>query len=207
MMVKEAGCTYIVKSPKKKIQARKGLSLIELVVVLIIVAIVLVGFAASASTQVKRANRSDVENELNVIASNLSDAYYDLGNPTFDPRKDTEEGSTVEIGRFKRFLITLETYLGCQFDRGVATDTADFGSITPTENGYMVKIKEPLDAYEQQYQCWFTTAPRRDDNSGPPARYAMIASGGDNTIIEYEGYSTNNYSDDIVLIIYPKTDA
>lgn len=201
MMVKEVGCTYIVKSPKKKIQARKGLSLIELVVVLIIVAIVLVGFAASASTQVKRANRSDVENELNVIASNLSDAYYDLGNPSFSPKKDTAEGSTVEIGRFKRFLITLETYLGCQFDRGVATDTADFGGITPTDFGYMVKIKEPLDAYEQQYQCWFVTDP------SAPARYVMIASGGDNTIIEYEGYSTNNYSDDIVLIIYPKTDA
>lgn len=201
MMVKEVGCTSIVKSPKKNMKARKGLSLIELVVVLIIVAIVLVGFVASASTQVKRANRSDVENELNVIASNLSDAYYDLGNPTFSPAKDAADGTTTEIGRFKRFLITLETYLGCQFDRGVATDTSDFGGITATPFGYTVMIKEPLDAYEQQYQCWFVTA----DNA--PARYAMIASGGDNTIIEYEGYSSNNYSDDIVLIIYPKTDA
>lgn len=200
MMVREVGCTFIVNKVKQKVKARAGLSLIELVVVLVLVAIILIGFAYSASTQVKRANRSDVENELNIIASNLSDAYYDLGNPTFNPEKDYNEGNTVEKTRFKKFLITLETYLGCQFDRGAATDTNDFGSIEATTMGYKVEIKEPLDAYEQTYKCWFVTHP------DAPARYAMICSGGDNTIVEESGYALNDYSDDIVLIVYPKTD-
>lgn len=199
-MVQEVGCIFTVTTRKVLKQKRKGLSLIELVVVLIIVGIILVGFAASASTQVKRANRSDVENELQVMSSNLSDAYYDLGNPTFEPADDAADGTTTERARFKRFLITLETYLGCQFDRGSATDTADFGSITATDLGYYVEIKEPLDTYEQTYKCWFVTSKEA------PARYAMICSGGDNTIVEYEGYASNNYSDDIVLIIYPKTE-
>ena len=182
MTVREAGCTSTVQT-KFITKKRRGLSLIELVVVLIIVAIVLIGFGASASTQVKRASRSDVENELNVMASNLSDAYYDLGNPSFNPVEPTD------VERFKKFLITLgNEYMGCQFDE----DT-----ISATANGFYVEIKEPLDAYEQTYKCWFVTAANL-------SRYAMICSGGDNTIVENAGYASGDYADDIVLVVYPK---
>lgn len=182
MMEMEAGCTSIVQIKKLK-GVRTGLSLIELVVVLIIVAIVLIGFGASAQTQVKRASRSDVENELNVMASNLSDAYYDLGNPAFNPSDPADQT------RFKNFLITLGAeYLGCTFD----TD-----HINATTNGFQVDIIEPLDAFEQPYKCWFVTVSNL-------SRYCLIASGGDNTIVESDGYSTGDYKDDIVLVVYPK---
>lgn len=178
-MEKEAGCKFIVQIKKK----REGLSLIELVVVLIIVAIVLVGFGASANIQVRRANRSTVENDLNVMASNLSDAYYDLGNPSFNPTVPDD------VTRFKKFLVTLGVeYLGCTFDES---------SVKATTNGFYVEIAEPLDAYEQTYKCWFVTVPNL-------SRYAMICSGGDNTIVEQDGYASGNYSDDIVLLVYPK---
>lgn len=181
-MEKEAGCTSIVRT-SNLYKRRKGLSLIELVVVLIIVAIVLVGFGASAQTQVKRASRSDVENELNVMASNLSDAYYDLGNPSFNPSEPTD------VDRFKKFLITLGSeYMGCTFDET---------TVKPTSNGFYVEIKDPLDSYEQTYKCWFVTVSNL-------SRYAMICSGGDNTIVEQTGYASGNYSDDIVLVVYPK---
>lgn len=176
------GCISIVKIKSLK-RARTGLSLIELVVVLIIVAIVLIGFGSSASVQVKRASRSDVENELNVMASNLSDAYYDLGNPAFNPTVPDDQT------RFGKFLLTVGTeYMGCVFDET---------TLRPTTNGFYVEIKEPLDAYEQTYKCWFVTV----DNL---SRYCMICSGGDNTIVEQTGYASGNYADDIVLVVYPK---
>lgn len=173
------------------------MSLIELVVVLIIVAIVLVGFGASASTQIKRANRSDVENELNVMASNLSDAYYDLGNPAFDPTNPDD------TRKFVTFLKILESeYMGITFDLG-NRDThnsggvPDYGTLETTPNGFKVEIGDPKDAYEQTYKCWFVTRPDL-------SRFAMICSGGDNTIVENAGYNTGDYADDIVLVIYPK---
>lgn len=165
-------------------KTRRGLSLIELVVVLVIVALVLIGFGTAASTQIKRASRSDVENELSVMAANLSDAYYDLGNPSFDPTDPAAKE------KFKTFLKILQSeYLGITFDEGTLTETT---------NGYYIEIAEPLDAYEQTYKCWFVTTPSLD-------RFAMFCSGGDNTIVEKEGYNSGNYSDDIVMVIYPKT--
>ncbi len=193
MMGQEVGCISIVKIKNLK-RARTGLSLIELVVVLIIVAIVLIGFGSSASVQVKRASRSDVENELNVMASNLSDAYYDLGNPAFNPAVPDD------AKRFKKFLATVGTeYMGCVFDTGDLNSwlSGDDGTLKATANGFSVEIKEPLDAYEQTYKCWFVTV----DNL---SRYCMICSGGDNTIVEQTGYASGNYADDIVLVVYPK---
>ncbi len=189
----EVGCTFIVRSEKRKVRARAGLSLIELVVVLIIVAIVLIGFGASATVNVKRANRSDVENELNVMASNLSDAYYDLGNPSFNPAVDEDKA------KFDKFLKILESeYLGVTFKRTTPSDPTSTIAFEPTTNGFKVEIAEPLDVYEQTYKCWFVTAPNL-------RRYAMICSGGDNTEVEQAGYASGDYSDDIVLVIYPKT--
>lgn len=201
MTVQEVGCTSTVQTKKKR--SRVGLSLIELVVVLIIVAIVLVGFGASASTQIKRANRSDVENELSVMASNLSDAYYDLGNPSFKSKKDDGSDDPDVKKSFVQFLKILESeYLGVTFDLGDRTthntDHPEYGSLETTNRGYHLKIADPKDAYEQQYECWFVTEPTLD-------RFAMFCSGGDNTIVEQGGYASGNYSDDIVMVIYPKT--
>lgn len=189
----EVGCTFIVRTKKKNVRARAGLSLIELVVVLIIVVIVLVGFGQAASTQVKRANRSNVENELNVMASNLSDAYYDLGNPSFNPAEPDD------VAKFKKFLKILESeYLGVTFMRETPSDPNSDIVLQTTANGFYVEIQEPLDTYEQTYKCWFVTTANL-------SRYAMICCGGDNTVVEHEGYASGDYSDDIVLVIYPKT--
>ncbi len=175
------GCISIVNKLGKK----RGLTLVELVVVLVIVAVILVGFGAAASTNVKRANRSDVENELNVMATNLSDAYYDLGNPNFPV---TDEGET----NFKEFLKILESeYLGVSFD---------MSSIQRTTNGFYIEIAEPLDVYEQRYKCWFVTVAKYNN-------FAMICSGGDDLIVSQEKYKDGDYSDDIVLIIYPKAES
>lgn len=164
-------------------RGRRGLSLVEIVVVLIIVAIITVAFGVSANRNIKRTNRETVVNEMQVLASNFSDAYYDQGNPAFDPH--TDEG----LVGFKQFLQLISSeYLGYAFD---------MDSITPTANGFHVVVSDPVDVYEQNYEAWFVT-------SGATSRYVMVASGGDDGIIQSSGYASHNYSDDIVLVVKPK---
>lgn len=160
---------------------RKGMTLIEVIGVLIIIAIItaLVGF--SVSRNVKRGNRESVVSELELYATSLADAYYDLGSPEFDPATQQAE--------FDRYLTIIESdYMSIQFDHT---------SITPIPTGFTVKIASPIDIYEQQYQCWFVTAP-------DVMKYVMVACGGENCKIESEGYAVQDYKDDIVLVVRPK---
>lgn len=151
-------------------------------IVLIIVAIVTFGFGTSAVKQIKKTNRSTVVNELQVLATSFSDAYYDLGNPEYDP--GTTEGQTG----FKLFLSILSMeYLAYTFD---------MDSLETTTNGFHLKVKDPVDVWEQPYECWFVT---KGNN-----RYVMVASGGDDGTIRFEGYKENKYDDDIVLLVKPK---
>lgn len=161
---------------------RAGFSLIEIVIALIIIAIVMIGFGASASMQVKRTNRETVANELQVLASNFSDAYYDLGSPEIDP---TAEGAASDFERFLK-LVSAD-YLNYTFD---------YDSIEAMGNGFKVLVTEPIDVYEQQYCAWFVT-------SGT-ARYVVVASGGDDGVVDWEGYKNQNYSDDIIMVCRPK---
>lgn len=181
------GCKFIV------CRKRKGLTLVEIVVVLIIIVIVTLGFGSSASKQVKRTNRDTVVNEMQILASNFSDAYYDLGNPVYDP--NTQEG----LNQFKNFLNILSNdYINYTFDMSTLTPTND-------KRGFFVKVSEPKDAWEQEYCCWFITG----DFNG---RYVMISSGGDDGIVGNGGtivpnidcYKNNEYKDDVVLIVRPK---
>ena len=193
----EMGCKFTVVNTNKKKKTRKGITLIEIIIVLVIVGIIMVGFGNSASKQVKNASRSDVENTLNVMASNLSDAYYDLGNPAYVREEDDGAGNKMivhDIDGFKKFLSILESeYMGVKFDK----DNIDADDLLP--NGFKVEIIEPLDAYEQTYKCWFVSKEGMQ-------RYAMIVSGGDDMIVDTTNYASGNYGDDILLLIYPKTE-
>lgn len=164
-------------------------------IVLVIVLIVTVAFGASASMQVKRANRETVTNELSVMATNFTDAYYDLGNPVFKATPDTAKGEQGPE-QFKSFLSVIQSeYLNISFD---------LDSITPLgEEGFQVKVAEPKDVYEQSYECWFYTGSENN-------RYVMVVCGGDDGIISSEKYigvpsgTKIDYSDDIVLVVKPK---
>lgn len=182
--MKSIGCKARKNKPKfVNHKCRSAFSLVEVLVVLIIVVIVTLGFGASANRQIKRTNRETVVNEMQVLASNLADAYYDLGNPAYDPT--TTEGST----QFTTFLQTVSSeYLGYTFD---------YTTLTSTANGFTVEVSDPTDVYEQHYKCWFVT------KDGQP-RYVMIACGGDDGIISASGYAAHNYADDIILIVRPK---
>ena len=157
------------------------MTLIELLGVVVIITVLTLVVGNSVSKNMRRGNRETVVSDLSLMSSNISDAYYDLGPPCFDP--------STELDEFKRYLTVLQNdYLTVTFDE----DT-----LTPTANGFTIEIETPLDVYEQRYKVWFVT-----DESVMP--YTMIASGGDNGKVEEGGYASQQYGDDIVMIVKAK---
>lgn len=157
--------------------------MVELLGVMVVIAILLGVAGWSISGNVKRSNREAVVNELQVYATSISDAYYDIGAPSINP---ADAGAVDE---FKRYLnLIASDYLSVTFDES---------SITATTTGFEVDIASPLDVYEGKYHCWFVT----DD---AVMKYIMVASGGDNGVIDDAGYSSQDYADDIVMIVKPK---
>lgn len=158
------------------------MTLIEVLGVLIIIAILMLVIGNSISRNVKRGNRESVVSELELFATSLADAYYDLGSPDYD------DPATMQ-SQFETFLTIIEKdYLTVQFDHS---------TLTPTAKGYTVEIASPIDIYEKRYKCWFVTA-------SDVMKYVMVASGGENGIIEEAGYAAGDYKDDIVMIVRPK---
>lgn len=160
------------------------MTMIELVGVMVVLSILTAAVGVSISKNLKRSNRETVVNELQIFATSIADAYYDLGSPSFDttlPESETD---------FKRWLTTVqEDYLTVQFD---------WDTLASTSSGYKIDVASPIDVYEQPYHFWFITSP-------DVMKYAMVASGGDDGSVAPEGYSSNNYGDDIVLIVRPKS--
>lgn len=157
--------------------------MVELLGVMVVIGILLLVAGSSVSKNIKRSNREAVVNELQIYATSLSDAYYDLGAPAFAPAE------AFALDEFKRYLSIIQSeYLAVTFD---------LDTVTATDNGFEVAIASPLDSFESQYHCWFVT-----DES--VMRYVMVASGGENGLIDSSGYSSQNYADDIVLIVRPK---
>lgn len=157
--------------------------MVELLGVMVIIALLLGIAGWSISANVKRSNRDAVVNELQVYSTSLADAYYDLGAPSIDP------SSASGLEEFKRYLSVIQSdYLSVEFD---------LTSLVTTDSGFEVDISAPLDVYESQYHCWFVT-------SDAVMKYVMVASGGDDGRIDSDGYSAQDYGDDIVLIVKPK---
>ena len=168
----------------KRFKKRAGLTMIELIGVMIVLVILTTLVGLSVSKNVKRSNREAVVSELQVYSTSLSDAYYDLGSPNCDP---LIEGSEDE---FKRWLLNVEDdYLTVKFD---------WATLTATASGFKIDSQSPLDVYEQPYHFWFVTDPDL-------LKYAMVASGGEDGKVDFAGYASKNYADDIVLIVRPKS--
>lgn len=163
------------------LKVRKGTNLVELMAVILIIGILVVGFATSYAKNIKKANRDQTVNELSVFSTSFGDAYYDLGIQHFDPASQVDD--------FKSFLSTLE--------RGYVSCTFDLESVNPTTNGFTVMVKSPLSVYESQYKCWFTT-------KEGAASLVMIACAGEDGNFSEGTYGLKEYGDDIVLVVSPK---
>ena len=158
--------------------------MMELIGVMVVIGILLATAGASVSQNVKRSNREAVVNELQIYATSISDAYYDMGAPSFNPA----DASSLE--QFKRYLQILQNnYLAVSFD---------FTTLVATDTGFEVTVESPKDAFETPYKFWFVT----DDSV---MKYAMVASGGEDGLIDSSGYANQVYGDDIVLIVRPKS--
>lgn len=167
----------------RNLKSRRGVTMVELLGVMIVIGILLLVAGSSVSKNIKRSNREAVVNDLQMYATSLADAYYDLGSPSI------VSGESSSDSEFRRYLSMVQSdYLAVTFD---------MDTLTATSTGYFVEIASPLDVFESRYHCWFVT----DDSV---MKYAMIASGGENGIVDSESYGNQEFKDDIVLIVRPK---
>lgn len=155
----------------------------ELMGVMVIIGLLIAAAGYSVSSNVKRSNREAASNELQMFASNISDAYYDIGSPSINT---SDPDAMTDFTRYLRMLAN--DYMSVTFDEA---------TIATTDKGFVVDISSPLDVYENRYRCWFVT----DDSV---MKYIMVASGGEDGRIDDSGYKTQDYGDDIVLIVKPK---
>lgn len=146
--------------------------------------IVIMGFGSGYLTSAsQRTNKEATQNELQMFASGISDAFYDLGVPSIDP------ADSDALTQFEKYLKNLqEEYLSVMFD---------FSTLTATAGGFTVQIAQPVDIYQTPYTCWFTT---KDDYQ----KYVMIASSGPDGESNHAGYASGAYGDDILVICRPK---
>lgn len=163
---------------------RKGASLVELLLFIVVASIIGGGIINGLSSNTAKANKDAVTNELMVYEVGFNDAFYDLGAPEFDP------ANPDDVEDFKDYIKVMETeYLSLKFDEN---------SITPLSKGFRVSVAEPLDVYGCNYVCYFITA-------HDVSKCIMLCSGGADGRITADSYASQGYGDDIVLVSRPET--
>lgn len=174
---------YLSQGEALQNKGRCGFSVTEVLVAIVIIAVLTTTVITSMSKSNIKAHKETVTSELMSYSTGISEAYYDLGAPDFDPT--TVDGKAA----FSRFLMEMESkYLGCKFD---------YNSIQPTDKGFSVVIESPKDTYTGNYEMYFITVPELQ-------KYVMMVSGGMDGIISKSSYSSGDYADDVVLITLPE---
>lgn len=157
--------------------------MLELIGVMVVIGILLGIAGFSVVKQTKRANRESVANTLQMYATALSEAYYDLGSfkiGATDAETEANFTSWIEIVANEYLTVDL-----------------DMGSIEKSGSSFKVTSKTPLDSWEQPYIFWFHAS----ETERP---YALIVSGGENGIVDPWDLANDNVGDDIITVVHPK---
>lgn len=163
---------------------KKGYTLVEVIAVMAIIAVLTIGVGVVSVRNVRKANIDQTASDLQIFSTNMGDAYYEIGAPIIDP------AGTDGSAQFQNYLTELQdSYMNCTFD---------MASIEATSNGFKVDFASPTDAFDNQFTMWCTTKEGLDP-------YIMIVSGGPDGAIDTSNYDDQDYGDDIVMIIHPKS--
>lgn len=160
----------------------KGWNMIELVLAITIIAILGTATAAITIKNVRKANVDKTASFLQILATDLGDAYNDLGVPEIATDSDG-------VAKFKNFLTEAQdTYLSCTFD---------LDTVKAQTNGFSVEIKSPKDAFGNKYFMECITV------EGKPS-FSRISSKGPDNISSMDTYNTQEFGDDILVIVQSK---
>lgn len=166
---------------------RRGTNMLELIGVMVVIGILLGVAGFSVAKQTKRANRESTANALQMYATAMSEAYYDLGSYKF------EDGGTVDLDAFRTWLdIVQNEYMSVVFD----TD-----NIVLEGSSVKVPVSTPLDSWGESYVFWFSA------NSSQMPRIILASGGPDGAFASWcaVGAAAPSYGDDVIVVVHPKT--
>jgi len=158
------------------IKNRKGTTLIEIIVVIMIIAILAAASIAVGAKQVSKARIQDAMAYEQILDNEIEDAVSDMGFLEVFDVDDTTERTQIES-----YLGTMaEDYLNCTFDMS-SLQKVLYGNY----EGFRVTIATPYDSWEKNYMFFYFYNSVTDKY-----RLTIACSGPNNTW--GEGY-TNGY--------------
>lgn len=164
------------------LKSKRGWTLVETIVVMLIMTILIAGAAYVSVRNIKSANISQTASSLQIMSADIGDAYYEMGFPEIEPSEDGK-------AQFKNYLQELgQNYMNCTFD----LDTVEVMS-----NGFSVEISDPTDSFENRIIMQAIT-------TSDVAKYVLLISCGPDGIMTQDGYETQQYGDDIISVVCPK---
>lgn len=165
---------------------KKGFTLIQMVLVLLMITILTVASVFSANNSVRRTSIDATVMTLQVFQADMEAIIEDIGVLEID----STEVAAVQRGMVLQYLDMIEaTYTHVYFDRA----TLD---ITPSQ--FRINTVDAKDAWGSSFTFIYNT-----DASKGPVGTCIFASPGPNMILESEKYAEGEFGDDILIFAKP----
>lgn len=177
---------------------RKGFTLTELVIVIIIVAILAGVGLAVGTTQIEKSREKTTTNRIRTLANDVETAIVDLG---FLDAEIIESNETAVINYLSTWDVT---YLTSPLDTNNAKfELSPTGKFLPEYVGVWVETKGYTDSWDNELRIFYL-APKTDGG----VYRIVIASRGPNSVWSEDSenaYTSGGFDDDIVIIMEPRT--
>lgn len=166
---------------------RKGFTMIELIGALVIIAILTVAIGFTSTNVVHRSRVDATTADLQVFASDMEAVLEDIGVVELDNASTTEGRA-----RIQEYLAMIEaSYTHLYFDRT---------TLVVTKDGFTINTAEAVDPWNQKYLLTYNTSRTK----GQPGT-CILSSAGPNMYMSNDTYASGDFSDDICVIITPKS--
>ena len=164
-----------------KTYLERGFSFAEMIIVLLVLGIITGMTMRYAPEAAKKQRIKSTISYIQMLGSDIDEAYEDYGPYTIDTDLSAEQQRTKCVAYCRKLA---SNYL--------STDL-DISSIDIKSNGFYIKTLE-TDQWSQPYYLYFRTD---DGHEGD----CMIISAGPNMVLDNSNYSSGSFEDDIALIL------
>lgn len=165
---------------------KKGFTISELIIVMVILAILFVGMTTTYNVHVKNSRIDTVEGNLVVFKSDIEAYLEDYG--VFNvSRTAASDYKHKQIGAFLNKLSTDYLHI-----------TYDMDTIVILPGSFQVDTLT-VDPWKNKYRMFYNTDP-----TSPTVGTCILASAGPNLVFTSDTYAVGEFGDDILVTIVPK---